>query len=106
MTIHQRHPGFLGFAACVLVVVAAASGLAPAEKPELLSVLRPGLPVTMMVTAGKYELGIVEGIDGPLSHEIAEVGDDFVVVADLIGLKRTRIPIWSLSSITTTTIRP
>jgi hypothetical protein len=81
-------------------------GLARQEKRSVLSVLRRGLPVTIREVAGRYEVGIVEGLNEPLPHEIANVGHDYVVVADLLGLKRTLIPIWSLASITIVKINP
>jgi hypothetical protein len=71
-----------------------ASGQEKARK-GFLSVLKEGQAVVLKETAGRYEITLMEG-----GHKVIEVGPDYVVVEDLAGVTETRIPIYSIKSIT------
>lgn len=43
---------------------------------------------------------VVPGVD--LGHKVVEVGTDFIVVEDLVGVTETRIPIYSIKAVTIT----
>jgi hypothetical protein len=71
-----------------------ASGQEKGRK-SFLSVLKEGQAVVLKEAAGRYELTLTEG-----GHKVIEVGPDYVVVDDLAGVTETRIPIYSIKSIT------
>ena len=100
--------GFGSIAILFLVVLAvvAAAGLAPAERLGVLSPLRVGMPITLKETGGRFEIGIIDGVPGPLGHEVVELAADHVVVRDIAGIVETWIPVYSLTCVQKTTIRP
>jgi hypothetical protein len=62
--------------------------------------LRVGQSVTMKDAAGRYELTVHDDLPlGPLGPKITEVGADYVVVNDGVGVSETRIPVYSIKSI-------
>ena len=69
------------------------------EQPRkrFLSVLKEGQGVSLKETAGRFELTVMK--DLPLGHKVIEVGADYVVVEDVVGVTETRIPIYSIKSI-------
>jgi len=87
----------IGIFAMLIVTVVAAAGLAPAERLGVLSPLKVGMPVTLKETGGRFEIGIIDGVPGPLGHEVVEVAADHVVVRDITGVVETWIPIYSLA---------
>jgi hypothetical protein len=72
----------------------AASGQEKGRK-GFLSALKEGQSVVLKEAAGRYDLTLMEG-----GHKVIEVGPDFVVVEDLAGITETRIPVYSIKSIT------
>ena len=50
------------------------------------------------------EIGVFEDSPGPLGHKLVEVGHDYVVVRDIANVMTTRIPIYSIKSVTIVTI--
>ena len=60
-----------------------------------LSVLKEGQAVVVKEVSGRYEITLMEG-----GHKVIEVGPDYVVVEDLAGVIDTRIPVYSIKSIT------
>jgi hypothetical protein len=71
-----------------------ASGQEKARK-SFLSVLNEGQAVVLKEAAGRYELTLMDG-----GHKVIEVGPDYVLVEDLAGVTETRIPVYSIKSIT------
>ncbi|MSR30692.1 MAG: hypothetical protein EXR99_04220 [Gemmataceae bacterium] len=63
-------------------------------KKGFLSVLKEGQKVVLRESAGQYEITLIEG-----GSKVIEVGQDFVVIGDLVGARETRIPIYSLKNI-------
>ena len=96
----------IGIFAMLIVTVVAAAGLAPAERLGVLSPLKVGMPVTLKETGGRFEIGIIDGVPGPLGHEVVEVAADHVVVRDITGVVETWIPIYSLACVQRTNARP
>ena len=72
----------------------AASGQDKGRK-GFLSVLKEGQGIVLKEAAGRYEITLMEG-----GHKVIEVGPDYVVVGDVAGVTETRIPIFSIKSIT------
>jgi len=71
-----------------------ASGQDKARK-GFLSMLKEGQGVMLKESAGRYEITLIEG-----GHTIIEVGPDYVLLEDLAGVTETRIPVFSIKSIT------
>jgi hypothetical protein len=57
--------------------------------------LKEGQGVVLKEAAGRYEITLMEG-----GHKVIEVGPDYVVVEDIAGVTETRIPAYSIKSIT------
>ena len=91
----------LGLLASFIMVLAVSIGMAPAEQVGVLGGLRPGLPITLTEAQGRFEIGIVPGIPGPLGHEVTAVGDDYVAVKDVAGVTETVIPLFSIKCVKT-----
>ena len=54
--------------------------------------------VTLKAEAGHYEITTIENGPAGMSHKIVEVGSDYLVVVDLVGVTETRIPVYSIKS--------
>jgi hypothetical protein len=98
----MRHsiPWFVAF-----VVVALAVRYASSDPPHdnkgsgVLSVLHPDQPVAVKKAGGRYEITVMPKVPGPLGHQVVEVGSNYLVVQDLVGVTETRIPIWSIKCV-------
>ena len=77
----------------------ASLGQAPAKASGALSVLHAGQAATLTDTAGGYLISVFADDNSQLSHEVVEVGSDFVVVRDVTKIRETRIPLWSLKAV-------
>jgi hypothetical protein len=71
-----------------------ASGQEKGRK-SFLSVLKEGQGIVLKESAGRYEITLMDG-----GHKVIEVGPEYVVVEDLAGVTETRIPVYSIKSIT------
>jgi hypothetical protein len=94
--------------AVVIAVTVLRSSAAPpieAERNEtpptatFLQRLKPGRPVSFTEKDGRYEIGLLPENFRPLGHNVVEVGKDFVVVRDLVGITDTVIPVYSIKAI-------
>jgi len=65
----------------------------------VLAVLHPDQPVAVKEVGGRYEITVMPKVPGPLGHQVIEVGSDYLVVQDLVGVTETRIPIWSIKCV-------
>ena len=61
--------------------------------------LRPGQAVSLTDKDGRYEIGAFPPGIQPLGQNVIEVGQDYVVLRDLMGITDTIIPIYSIKSI-------
>jgi hypothetical protein len=85
----------------VLVAVVAAAGLAPAERGGALAGLKPGMPVALRESGGRFEISVFDGLPGPLGHALIAVGDDYIVVRHIAGVAETWIPVTSIACVKT-----
>lgn len=104
--MQRIQPVLASIAVFVGAALVMASGQPNAERDGLLDVLQPRMAVSLKEAAGRFEIGILEGVAAPLGHEILAVGPDYIVVRDIAGVTQRRIPVYSLSCITTTKMRP
>ena len=86
------------------IVVTVASGQAPAKERGVLSVLHVGQPITLKASESGYEINMLQNGPDVLGHKVVEVARDFVVVEDIAGINAMHIPIYSVRSVTVTTI--
>ena len=70
------------------------------QAPGVLSVLSKDQPVNVRDAGGRYEISVLPNGPQILGHKVIEVGQDFVVVQDIVGVTETRIPIWSIKAVT------
>lgn len=70
------------------------------ERKGVLSVLRVGQSVILKEIGDRYEVSFLEREVGVLGHKVVAVGQDWIVVQDLVGAIETRIPIWSIRAVT------
>ena len=71
-------------------------------KPNFLSSLKEGTPVTLKEVAGQFEISTFDDDRmGRLGHKITTVGTDFIAVEDITGITETRIPVYSIKSFVT-----
>jgi hypothetical protein len=92
--------GFGLLAGCV-ILLAAAAGMAPAERGNALSGLRPGLAIKLTEAEGRFEIVVLPNAPGPLGHEVTAVGNDYVAVRNITGISETVIPLVSIKCVKT-----
>ncbi len=63
-----------------------------------MSVLAKGQPVNLEA-AGRYAIIILPKGPETLPYKVAEVGPDYVVIEDSVGVTELRIPLWSITSV-------
>jgi hypothetical protein len=100
---YRRTFAMTSAAGCV-IVIAAVTGMAPAERGGALGGLRPGMAITLTEAAGRFEIGVMPGVPGPLGHEVTAVGEEYVAVQDFTGATETVIPLFSIKCVKT--LRP
>ena len=101
MAVGYRSGMGFGFLVGLVIVLVASAGMAPAERVGVLDGLRPGLPITLTEAEGRFEIGILPGVPGPLGHEVTAVGQDYVAVKDISGVSETVIPLFSIKCVKT-----
>jgi hypothetical protein len=101
MAVGYRSVMGYGLLAGFIIVLGASAGMAPAERVGVLGGLRPGLAITLTETEGRFEIGILPGVPGPLGHEVTAVGDDYLAVKDIVGVTETVIPLFSIKCVKT-----
>jgi len=86
------------------VVLFAASGQAPArpKPPGFLAPLQADQFVTLKDVGLCYEIHVFENVPGVLGHTLVEIAADHVVVEDVAGITRTRIPLHAIKSVVVT----
>ncbi len=83
----------------VVVAVATALGAQDAKKPKgLFSTLKVGQSVNLKDEGAAYSLSFMEP-EVPLGHTVIEVGEDYVVLRDIAGVKDVVVPVFSLKAV-------
>lgn len=98
----SKHVSKIVAISAVCLVLFAASGLAPGPKEGVLSVLKPGMPISLTDKDGGYEIGIFTNGPDMLGHKVLEIGVDYLELVDVSGIKELRIPIYAIKSLVTT----
>jgi hypothetical protein len=61
--------------------------------------LKVGQPVSLNEKDGRYEIGILPPGYQPMPQKIIEIGQDYVVFRDLVGITDTIVPVYSIKAI-------
>lgn len=88
--------------AVVVVILFAAFGFAPGRKEGILSVLKPGMPVSLSEKASGCEIGIISNGPEMLGYKVLLVEADYLVLEDISGIRELRIPLYAIKSVITT----
>jgi hypothetical protein len=87
---------------CALVLVVAVTAIPAAQNAKrprgVFSSLKVGQAVTLKDEGSAYTINFFDE-DVPLAHWVVEIGNDFVVVRDVAGVRETLIPVFSLKGI-------
>ena len=65
----------------------------------ILELLKPGQAVNLDEKDGRYEIGVFPQAIQPLSHTVIEIGQDYVVLRDFVGVTDSIVPIYSIKCI-------
>jgi len=83
----------------VLIAVATALGAQNAQKPKgVFSMLKVGQAVSLKDHGSAYSISFTEP-EVPLGHSVIEVGEDYVVVRDITGVKDVVVPVYAVKAI-------
>ncbi len=81
-----------------LVSATATSRPVAAARRTVFSTLKVGQSVTLKEKGGLYEIGTLD--EAPLlTHKVAEIGDDYIVLVDGVGIAETRIPVTAVRAV-------
>jgi hypothetical protein len=84
----------------IVALVMFSTGAAP-QKPQANGVLAPlkvGQAVALQDHGGSFEIRLID-VDVPMSHTVVEVGQDYVVLKDIVEVAETRIPIYAVKAV-------
>ncbi len=70
----------------------------PAARRSVFSTLKIGQAVAVKEKNGLYEVSTMD-VDGPMSHKVTEVGDDYLAVRDEAGVTESRIPVTAVRAV-------
>ncbi|MEO2036970.1 MAG: hypothetical protein ABGZ35_33265 [Planctomycetaceae bacterium] len=83
----------------VLIAVATALGAQSAKNPKgVFSMIKLGQAVNLKDQGAAYSISFMEP-EVPLGHTVVEIGEDYVVVRDIAGVKDVVVPVYSLKSV-------
>ncbi len=81
-----------------LVVSTGASQPPAAQRKTVFSGLKVGQSVTLKEKGSVWEIATTDEV-APLSHKVAEIGDDFIVLRDEAGSVESRIPVTAVRAV-------
>lgn len=90
--------GLLAAVTVALVVSTGASQPQPAPKKSIFSTLKVGQSVSLKEKASGWEVSTTDDV-APLTHQIAEIKDDYIVLLDEAGSVETRIPVTAVRAV-------
>ena len=83
----------------LLVVVASAFGAEEEKKPSgIFSELKVGMYVKLIDHGNSYSISYFEK-EIELANRVIEIGDNFVSVRDVAGVKEIRIPVYAVKGV-------
>lgn len=90
--------GILATVMLALVVSTGASQPTPAPKKTVFSTLKVGQSVTLKEKGSAWEICTMDE-EAPLTHKVAEIGDEFIALRDEAGSVETRIPVTAVRAV-------
>jgi hypothetical protein len=97
----SRWAGLVGLLEAVVVAFTVSTGTSqppPAPKRTIFSTLKVGQPVTLKEKGPAWEIGTTDD-EAPLTHKVAEVGEDYIVLRDEAGSVESRIPVTAVRAV-------
>src|SRR5579875_1666524 len=70
----------------------------PAARRPIFSTLKVGQTVAVKERNGLYEVSTMDEA-GPLTHKVAEIGEDYLAVRDEAGATESRIPVTAVRAV-------
>lgn len=94
-------------AGAALLLAASVAASRPEDAPDrgLFASLKIGQPVALKDVGESYVISTMEE-PLPMTHEVVEVSDDYIVLKDVAGLSETRIPIYAVKAVVHLKTRP
>jgi len=101
--MHNRrtiYPALL-LAASILAAMPIVTATPPGDQKasRFLDHLKVGQPVSLNEKDGRYEIGILPPGYQPVPQKVIEIGHDYVVFRDLVGITDTIVPVYSIKAI-------
>lgn len=82
----------------VIGVAALTIGAADSPRKSVFSELKVGQPVGLKDRGTAYEISVFED-NLPQSHNVVEIGENFIVLQDVAKVTKTTIPVYAIKSI-------
>lgn len=83
----------------VVVAISTALGAQNAKKPKgVFSMLKVGQAVNLKDEGSAYSISYIEP-EVPLAHTVIEIGEDYVVLRDIAGVKDVMVPVYAVKSV-------
>lgn len=98
--LRKRWLMLLALLAAVVVAFTVSTGTSqqpPAPKKTVFSTLKVGQSVTLKEKGSAWEICTID--DEVLTHKLAEVSDDFIVLREEAGSVETRIPVTAVRAV-------
>ena len=91
--------GFVAVALAVFVAMAIAADRPVQNKSRFLHGLTKGQSVLLKDLGTNYEIDLLPNDAAKLGQEVAEIGDDYVLIRDITGFRETRVPVNAIKAI-------
>ena len=102
MTVRWQPVALVG---CLVLALGAAAGPQGGQKGGgVFGPLEKGQRVALKEKANGYQISRLPTAE--LSHRILEIGPDYIVLEDISGITQTRIPVFSVRSVTIQKLDP
>jgi hypothetical protein len=97
----SRWAVLVGLLAAVVVAFTVSTGTSQPPQPAkktVFSSLKLGQSVTLKDKGSAWEIGTTDD-EAPLTHKVAEIGEDYIVLRDEPGAVETRIPVTAVRAL-------
>lgn len=90
--------GVVSAVTLALAVTTGASQPPAAPRKTIFSTLKVGQSVTLKDKGSAWEIHTTDD-EAPLTHKVAEIGEDYIVLHDEAGAVETRIPVTAVRAV-------
>lgn len=94
-------------AGAVLLLAASIAASRPEDAPKkgLFAKIKTGQSVALKDVGESFLISLMDE-PMPGTHEVVEIGDDYIVLKDTAGLAETRIPVYAVKAVVLVRTRP